>query len=142
MIWKKGMKVGRRFFGERMKTVPSSLYNWFIIHFVIDYLLGLPLLFFPTWTFLLFGFPPEPLAGRLVGAALLGIGGISLWARQESKEVYLILLKMKLLWSGMAILGLLLYLGDDGAKVAWVFLGVFVFFFGVWGHYYRQLHEQ
>lgn len=36
-----------------MKKVPKSLKNWFIVHFIIDYIFGIPLLIFPV-TFLSF----------------------------------------------------------------------------------------
>lgn len=121
-------------------TFPSSLRRWFVIHFVLDVLFGLPLLFFPQLILGLFGFSAvESVTARLVGAALLAIGGISLLARKEGKEVYGTLLKMKLLWSGSAMVGLLLSLVEGAPRSVWLFLGIFVFFFLLWGYYLREI---
>ena len=54
--------------------VPQSLRFWFVIHFVFDFVLGVPLLVAPVWFLTLFGFEnPDPFTARLVGAALLGM---------------------------------------------------------------------
>ena len=59
--------------------VPRSLRFWFVVHFVVDFIFAVPLLLAPVWLMTLFGFEsPDPFTGRLVGAALLGIGGESL----------------------------------------------------------------
>ena len=59
--------------------VPKNLRTWFVIHFIADYAFGLPMLIAPVWTMTLFGWIIiDPATTRLVGAALLGIGGESL----------------------------------------------------------------
>ncbi len=123
-------------------SLPSSLRRWFVIHFALDVLFGLPLLFFPQLILGLFGFSAvESVTARLVGAALLAIGGISLLARREGKEVYGALLKIKLLWSGSAVVGLLLSLVEGAPRSVWLFLGIFVFFFLLWGYYLRKVRN-
>ena len=120
--------------------VPRSLEHWFVIHFIVDVLFGLPLLLAPEWTLHLFGFPAvELLTTRLVGAALLGIGGVSLIVRQKSssREVYNTLLSLKLIWSWAAILGIFMTILETGQKVLWLFLLIFVFFFLLWGWYQK-----
>ena len=73
-----------------MKRAPKSLQVWFIFHFVFDYLLGLPLLFAPGWLLSLFGWTViDNFTARLIGAALIGIGGISLL---KHKEVWIVLM--------------------------------------------------
>ena len=120
--------------------IPSSLRTWFLIHFSIDYLLGLPLLFFPQWALQLFGFAAvESVTAHLVGAALLAIGGISLLVRNEKKEVYTALLKLKLIWSGSAITGLIISLIEVFQKSTVFFLAIFIFFFFLWGYYLKKL---
>ena len=58
--------------------VPSSLRVWFVIHFVLDFIFAAPLLVAPKFMLTLFGWSTiDPLASRLVGAALMGIGGES-----------------------------------------------------------------
>ena len=121
------------------KIVPLSLRRWFLIHFFIDSFFGFPLLFAPQWTLQLFGFPAvEVVTARLVGAALLAIGSISFLARNEKKEIYVILLKLKLFWSGAAIVGLLLSLSHEISKALWLFVGIFLFFFLLWAYYLKK----
>ena len=126
-------------FSTPMTKVPPSLRVWFFFHFLVDIIFGMPLLLFPKWTFSLFGLPPELFAGRLIGAALLGIGGVSLLVRKEGREVYRALLKLKMLWSGSAILGLLLSISQGAPPITLAFLGIFVFFFSLWGYYFQQV---
>lgn len=72
------------------KLVPGSLRVWFVIHFAVDMLFAIPLLFFPEFLLPLLGWKVvDPITSRLVGAALLGIGGESLLGRNASKEVFL-----------------------------------------------------
>lgn len=126
-----------------MKTVPFSLRTWFVIHGIVDLVFGLPLLFFPAVVLSLFGFPSEGLlTARLVGAALISIGGVSLWTRNEQAETYLTLLLFKLLWSGSAILGIVLFLLERVSVSSLVILGIFVFFFTVWGYYWNILRKK
>jgi Pyruvate/2-oxoacid:ferredoxin oxidoreductase delta subunit len=48
--------------------IPKGLRTWFIIHFVADYLSGIPLLFAPVWTMSLLGWTTiDPATSRLVG---------------------------------------------------------------------------
>ena len=123
-----------------MKKVPKSLQTWFIIHFIVDYLFGLPLLITPIWTLQLFGFTVvEPVTARLVGAALLGIGGASLYAHKKGYESYKSLLMLKILWSGGAIFGLLLSLWQSAPVSVWLFVVIFALFSGVWIYYFRKL---
>ena len=95
-----------------MKQVPASLRIWFTIHFIVDYLFAIPLFIVPAWFLSFFGFTViDPVTARLVAAALMGIGGISLLSRKESINVYNSLLKLKIIWSVSAIAGLLLSFG-------------------------------
>jgi hypothetical protein len=122
-----------------MKKVSKSLQRWFIVHFILDYLFGVPLLLFPSWTLGLFGFLGiELLTARLVGAALLGIGGISLIAHNKSKEVYKTLLTLKLIWSGTAIIAILITIVEGAPVLTWLFLAIFVFFFLLWAYYLHK----
>ena len=123
-----------------MKKVSSFLRTWFIIHFILDYIFGIPLLLFPGWTLQLFGFSDvEVLTARLVGAALLGIGGISFIAKEKNKEIYQVLLKLKIIWSGAAILGITITMIEGAPVATWLFLGIFTFFFVLWNWFLRKL---
>lgn len=122
--------------------VPESLKRWFLVHFWIDYIFGLPLLFFPGFVLNIFGLgTSETIMARLVGAALLGIGGISLAAKEKSKENYESLLLMKIIWSISAIIGLSLSAILDFELKVIPILSIFVLFSIVWIYYYNSLRK-
>ena len=74
---------------KKIKEVPSSLRTWFLIHFIVDYLFGIPLLFFPKAFLRFCGLPVNDLLPlRLVGAALLAIGGVSYLNNKSGFETY------------------------------------------------------
>ena len=114
-------------------VVPKSLRTWFLIHFIVDLIFGLPLLFFPEATLSLFGLKTlETVTPRLVGAALIGIGGTSYFTK---KKDYSIMLTLKVIWSLSAILGLLLALFYGAPKLVWLLVLIFAVFSGVWIYY-------
>jgi hypothetical protein len=120
--------------------VPRSLRFWFVIHFVVDFVFAVPLLVAPVWLLTLFGFEqPDPFTARLVGAALLGIGGESLLGWEGSIEAFRAMLNLKIIWSLAAIAGIILTLiFNGGPLVAYGILLLFACFSGVW-LYYRFL---
>lgn len=123
-----------------MKKISKSLETWFLIHFALDYLFGIPLLFAAAWTTSLFGFSTENLLfARMIGAALLGIGGISFIAHKAGIEVYKNLLTMKLIWSGTAIIALIISIVEGAPKATWLFFGIYAFFFFLWLYYRRKI---
>jgi len=123
-----------------MKEVPHSLRTWFVIHFVVDILTGIPLLFFPEVVMSLLGWTTvDPIASRVVGAALMGIGIESYLGRNASIDVFRAMLNLKVIWSSSAILGISLGIWQGGAKAGWLFLGIFVIFWFVWVYYWRKL---
>ncbi|MEE8357084.1 MAG: hypothetical protein V3R33_07215 [Anaerolineales bacterium] len=118
------------------KQVPSSLRIWFVIHFAVDMLFAIPLLFFPEFLMPLLGWDVvDPVMSRLVGAALLGIGGESLLGRNASREVFLAMLNLKIIWASGAVLGIGMGIADGAPLPAWAFLVIFVAFLGVWVYY-------
>jgi hypothetical protein len=124
--------------------IPKSLQTWFAIHFVVDMIFGIPLLFFPSLLLGLFGFSistPELVMARLVGAALIGIGGASLFNYNKSKESYDIMLTLKILWSSAAIIGLLIstYLGAPWQ--IWIITITFAVFSGIWWYYKLRMNK-
>jgi len=113
--------------------IPKSLRTWFLIHFIIDLIFGIPLLFFPETTLSLFGIKTlETVTPRLVGAALIGIGGTSYFTK---KKDFSIMLTLKIIWSLSAILGLLLALCQGAPKLVWLIAGMFAVFSGIWIYY-------
>ena len=122
------------------KQVPGSLRVWFVIHFAVDMLFAIPLLFFPEILLPLLGWKVvDPITSRLVGAALLGIGGESLLGRNASKEVFLAMLNLKILWAAGAVTGIVLGIAAGGPPLAWALLVIFTLFLGVWGYYRYKL---
>ncbi|MGB2963724.1 MAG: hypothetical protein WBB69_07025 [Anaerolineales bacterium] len=120
--------------------VPESLRVWFVIHFVVDILFAIPLLFFPEVIMPLLGWTVvDPITSRLVGAALLGIGGESLLGRNASREVFSAMLNLKILWASSAVLGIGLGIAAGGPPMAWGFLVVFVIFGGIWIYYRSKI---
>ena len=113
--------------------VPSILKKLFILHFAVDYIVALPLMFAPVAVMSFLGWQnPEPVATRLVAAALMGIGGISFIARHADAAAYRHMLTMKLLWSATAVFGLTLSVIEGAPAFTWIFLLIFAVFFGIW----------
>ncbi|MDQ6692206.1 MAG: hypothetical protein M3Z13_05505 [Candidatus Dormibacteraeota bacterium] len=122
-----------------MSEVDPALRRWFIVHFVIDWLTGLPLLAFPAPVLGFLGWHPiDPTATRLFAAALLGIGGQSFIGRNAGVGEYRAMLNLKLIWSGAACVGLAVSLLEGAPWLAAVALAVFLAFFALWA-YYRRL---
>ena len=122
-----------------MKTkVPNTLRTWFVIHFITDMCFGIPLLFFPQIILNLFGlFPQEYVMARLVGAALIGIGSSSFFAK--TKENYDILLTLKVIWSISALIGLLISYLVTYNKIILLLIVIFGLFSSVWIYYKVRL---
>lgn len=120
--------------------VPRSLRFWFIVHFVADFVFAIPLLVAPVWLLTFFGFEnPDPFTARLVGAALLGIGGESLLGWEGPIEAFRAMLNLKIIWSLAAIGGIILTLVVSGGPLmAYLILLLFAGFSGLW-MYYRFL---
>lgn len=126
-----------------MKEIPTSLRRWFVIHFVVDMIVGIPLLFFPEFVMPLLGWTPiDPIASRVVGAALMGIGIESWIGRNAGMDVYRAMLNLKVIWSSSAIIGIGLGIWKGGSLAGWLFLGVFALFWFVWTYYLLKLKRQ
>ena len=124
----------------KKKEIPKLLRIWFIIHFITDMIFAIPLLFFSTWTLNLFGFPLENLLFvRIVGAALIGIGGASLFNYKKEKASYEIMLTLKIIWSLTAILAIIWSIIEGAPKITWLFLAIFIGFSIVWQYYKVKL---
>jgi len=81
----------------------------------------------------------DPIATRVVGAALMGIGVESYLGRNADVEVFRAMLNLKIIWSGSAVLGIALGLWRGGAQAGWLFLGIFFVFWCIWVYYWRKL---
>ena len=122
--------------------VPQSLRNWFLIHFIVDFLLGIPLFINPSFVLQLFGLPGTPaesILARILGAGLFGIGGVSFFSYKKSRESFDILLTMKIIWSLAAILALLISLYLGAPKSLWILVAAFAIFSVVWIFYKKKI---
>lgn len=116
--------------------IPTGLRTWFVIHFVVDILFGIPLLMFPQVVLGLFGWTTyDPIMTRLVGAALLGIGIESLLGRSASVETFRAMLNLKVIWASSALFAIGAGIIEGAPATAWVILGIFFLFWCVWVYY-------
>ena len=121
-------------------TVPRSLRAWFVVHFWADVLFAAPLFFAPQQFLGLLGWRcVDPLATRLVAAALFGIGIQSLLGRGESAETFRAMLNLKLIWSAAATVGIVWSQLQGGPALGWAFAGIFAAFNALWLRYWLLL---
>lgn len=122
--------------------IPASLRRWFVAHFVVDLLVGLPLLIVPAAALGMLGWTViDTVSARVVGAALLAIGIHSFVGRNDGVEAYRSMLNFKLLWSWSAIGALIIAAADGAPDPVWAFMAVFIAFAGVWFHYRVRLGQ-
>ena len=116
-----------------MVEAPSALRTWFVAHFAVDWAVGIPLLVAPESLLRFFGWHEiDPIATRLVAAALLAIGGQSLLGRNGSVNEFRAMLNLKLIWAAAAVIALGIGALSGGPALTWLGLAVFVGFFCVW----------
>lgn len=109
-------------------------------HFVADAAGAVSLFFAPELTLRAFGWQTvDPIATRVVAAALFGIGLQSLIGRSGGRDEYLAMLNLKIIWSLTAIAGFVLALVLGAPFGVWLFLAVFAFFSGLWIYYRVRL---
>ena len=107
----------------RTHEVPAALRMWFVVHFAADVVFALPMLLAPVWFLGLFGWTDvDPVATRLVAAALFGIGIESLLGRNQGLEAFSGMLDLKIIWSTSAILGFVLSILEGAPWGTWIFL--------------------
>jgi hypothetical protein len=112
------------------EMVPNSLRIWFVIHFAVDVLFAIPLFLAPVLFLTLFGWETvDPLATRMVGAALMAIGVESLLSWRANAAIYRGMLNLKIIWSACVVLGILLtMLINGGPLFGWIVLAIFLVF--------------
>jgi hypothetical protein len=110
--------------------IPKSLRTWFVIHFAADMVTGVPLLVAPVAFLSALGWTTvDPFAARMVGAALMGIGIESYLGRNAGVKAYRGMLNLKIIWSGAAILGLVVTMVSiDGPWTVWLVVAIFCVF--------------
>jgi hypothetical protein len=83
----------------------------------------------------------DPIATRLVAAALFGIGIESYLGRNADAPGFRGMLRMKVIWSGSAVLGVLWSQLQGGPAAGWGVLAIFVSFHALWLRYLVLLRQ-
>ena len=126
--------------------VPAALRMWFVIHFVIDVVVGLPLFFAPREVLGMFGWIAiDPFAARLAAAALMGIGIESFLGRNAAREAFKGMLQLKLIWSAFAAVGLAWSTLEGNLKyplIGWLLTGTFAAFHALWWYWLLRLKDK
>lgn len=81
----------------------------------------------------------DPMAARIVAAALFGIGLESYWGRHGNVESIRSMLRLKVVWSAASLLGALWSQLEGGPLAAWAVVMTFAVFHFVWLRYWLQL---
>lgn len=116
--------------------VTTTLRRWFVVHFILDMAAAIPLFIAPTQLLGWLGWPTvDPIATRLVAAALFGIGIESYLGRNAGVEAFRGMLNLKIIWSAAAVLGTLWSQLEGGPVAGWGVFGIFVAFNLLWVRY-------
>ena len=121
---------------------PILLKTWFIIHFFIDILFAIPLFLFPEEFLTVLDWQNiDPFATRIAAAALFAIGIESWLGRNASVETYKNMLNLKIIWSGMVVIGIIISMYQSSYSTTifeWLLLLTFFCFHCIW-LYYRKI---
>ncbi len=122
--------------------VPPALRRWFVVHCIADLLFAVPLIFAPkAFAALVHYGPIDPLTARLVGAALVGIGVESYLGKDATRASFVTMLRLKVLWSVTANIGIAWSIAEGAAPIAWLFQVVFLAFSALWIRYFILLRN-
>ncbi len=126
----------------RVAQVPRLLPFWFVVHFVADVAFAIPLFLAPRWTLELLGWEAvDPIATRIVAAALFGIGIESLLGRNSDAAALRAMLNLKVIWSASAVIGIGWSMLEGGPPLGWGLFGVFIAFHVLWVYYRFRLRR-
>lgn len=81
----------------------------------------------------------DPVATRLVGAALFGIAGASLLSRRTSLATFRALLRLKILWTGAAVFSVVLSIDQGAPASAWLLLLIVASLGAMWTYWLQRL---
>jgi hypothetical protein len=128
---------------QKTQTLLYRLKVWFVIHFIADIITAIPLFLFPVFFLKMLGWQAiDPLATRLVAAALFGIGIESYLGRNGDLRTFGHMLNLKIIWSAAAVLGIFWSM-LHGIGVPFLAQGIvlliFLFFHGIWVYFKIQV---
>jgi hypothetical protein len=110
----------------------------FLVHMVVALVFGVPLLLIPGRLLQWVGWAPiDPIAGRLLGAALLALGWSSFrgWQLMGKRDVRL-LVEMEAVFTGLACVGLARHLLFASYPLfPWLVFAVLAVFFLAWAFF-------
>lgn len=116
--------------------VPDRLRWWFVVHFILDVAAAVPLFVAPTQLLGGLGWQSvDPIATRLVAAALFGIGIESYLGRNAGVDAFRGMLNLKIIWSGSAVVGVLWSQLEGGPPAGWGVFAIFAGFNLLWVRY-------
>lgn len=122
----------------------SALGRWFVLHFVLDLLVAIPLFLFPEVILGWVGLSGVNIVlARMVAAALFGIGLESWWGRKASAGHFVGMLRLKIVWSVVVVFALLFGLIQRQIEVVvgLLVLGLFFGFNLVWVYWWLRLRK-
>ena len=116
--------------------ITTALRRWFVVHFVADLVAAIPLFVAPRAVLHFLGWTEvDPIATRIVAAALAGIGIESLLGRNADASAFRAMLNLKVVWSAFATLGVLWSIAEGAPPAAWGILAIFAGFHVIWLRY-------
>jgi hypothetical protein len=108
----------------------------FVVHFWADVLAAVPLFVAPQQVLGLLGWASvDPLATRIVAAALFGIGIESYLGRNAARASFREMLNLKVIWSASATVGSLWSVLEGGPAAGWAVVAIFGAFHLIWLRY-------
>ena len=123
----------------------NNLRKWFLIHFTIDIAAAVPLVLIPETVLSHLGWETiDPIATRLVAAALFAIGIESYRGRNTGIQAYISMLNLKITWSTVAIFGIILSLIqglESDNFFLWMLGVIFVIFNLVWIYWRSRINK-
>lgn len=122
----------------------KALKTTFLIHAVVSFVVGAPLLIAPGRLLLLLGWAPiDPIASRVLGAALLALAWSSFrgWRATEWRQVA-ILVEMEAVYTVLACVGMLRHLlFARYPLIPWLMFAILLVFAIAWIAFWVQHRE-
>lgn len=86
----------------------------------------------------------DPLAARVTAAAFFAIGLESLFGRNASREKYIGMLRLKLIWSAFSTMGIAWSTLDGSLRyplIGWMLAAVFAAFHALWWYWLVRIRK-